>query len=411
MSDKTGTLIKNEMTVTSVAFIDHATTAAEVKKSLSKWSENSALVALHRASILCNDAVFDPSSLGKPVEERVTQGNSTDSTILKLAEAARPGELVRSKYPKIAHVAFNSFMISMHNDGTEAKSSLLLIKGAPDVLLSKCSRYISHETDNVCDLDKDAIDRLSKLQEKFSRNAERVVMLCERAYVPIGSPSAPGFEEELLENALSELTVIGLVGNFDPHRPETPQTVATCRRAGVRFFMMTGDFGLTGAAIARQVGIFTNERDADTYSTVVRRRNEGYQEEDLQSLMLEGVQISQVEDADWDIVCAYEEIVFGRCSQEQKFTIIKQLKQRGLSTAVVGYGVNDALALKAADVGIAMLEGSDVALEAADLVLLGSFHSIIESIRLGRLVFQDLQKVIAYLLPAGSWSEIWPVSC
>lgn len=411
-SDKTGTLTKNEMTVTSVAFIDHATTAADVKETLSEGSENLALVALHRASILCNDAVFDPLSLGKPVEERLTQGNPTDSAILKLAEAAKPGEPVRSQYPKVAHVAFNSknrFMISMHSNGAEEKSSLLLIKGAPDVLLSKCSRYIAHETGQVCDLDKPALERLSKLQEKFSRNAERVVMLCERAYVPIGSPSASGFEEELLENALSELTVIGLVGIFDPPRPETPQTVATCRRAGVRFFMMTGDFGLTGAAIARQVGIFTNERDADTYSTVVRRRNEGYLKEDLQSLMLEGKQISDLEDADWDIVCAYEEIVFGRCSPEQKLTIIKQLKQRGLSTAVVGDGVNDAPALKAADVGIAMVEGSDVALEAADLVLLGSFHSIIEGIRLGRLVFQNLQKVIAYLLPAGSWSEIWPV--
>lgn len=211
-SDKTGTLTKNEMTVTSVAFIDHATTAADVKRTLVEGSDNLALAALHRASVLCNDAVFDPLSLGKPVEERLTQGNPTDSAILKLAEAAKPSEPVRSHYPKIAHVAFNSknkFMISMHNDGTEARSNLLLIKGAPDVLLTKCSKYISHKTGKVCDLDQPALDRLSKLQEKFSRNAERVVMLCERAYVPVGSPSASGFEEELLENALSELTVIG----------------------------------------------------------------------------------------------------------------------------------------------------------------------------------------------------------
>ena len=145
----------------------------------------------------------------------------------------------------------------------------------------------------------------------------------ERAYVPIGSPSTSGFEEELLENALSELTVVNFVRIFDPPRPQTPQTVAPCREAGVRFFMMTGDFGPTGAAIARQVGNLTNEHDADTYSTVMRRSNEGYLKEDLQSLTLEGKWISELEDAHWDIVCAYEEIVFGRCSPEQKLTIIK----------------------------------------------------------------------------------------
>jgi sodium/potassium-transporting ATPase subunit alpha len=186
-SDKTGTLTKNEMTATSVAFIDHATTAAATKQMLGEASENVALVALHRASILCNDAVFDPLSLGKPVEERLTQGNPTDSAILKWAEAARPGDPVRSRYTKIAHVAFNSknkFMISLHNDSAQDESKLLLVKGAPDVLLTKCTTYFSYETGKICELDKDALDCLSRLQEKFSRNAERVVMLCDARTFP-----------------------------------------------------------------------------------------------------------------------------------------------------------------------------------------------------------------------------------
>ena len=130
-------------TVESVAFIDHATTTIEVKQMLSEGSDNPTLAALHRASNLCNDAVFDPLSLGKPVEKRLTQCNSTDSTILKMAEAAKPGEQVRHQYRNIAHVCFNSknkFIVSMHSNGAEEKSSLLLIKSASDVLLSKCSR-------------------------------------------------------------------------------------------------------------------------------------------------------------------------------------------------------------------------------------------------------------------------------
>jgi sodium/potassium-transporting ATPase subunit alpha len=108
-------------------------------------------------------------------------------------------------------------------------------------------------------------------------------------------------------------------------------------------------------------------------------------------------------------VSRYEEVVFARTTPEQKLRIVNELKDRGNIVAVTGDGVNDSPALKAADVGVAMVSGSDVAIEAADLVLLGSFASVTDGIRLGRLVFQNLQKVIAYLLPAGSWSEIWPV--
>lgn len=125
--------------------------------------------------------------------------------------------------------------------------------------------------------------------------------------------------------------------------------------------------------------------------------------------MLEGAQLAGLDQGDWDIICNYEEIVFARTTPEQKLRIVTELRARHNVVAVTGDGVNDAPALRAADVGVAVAGGSDVAIEAADLVLMDSFTSLIEAIRLGRLVFQNLQKVIAYLLPAGSWSEIWPV--
>jgi sodium/potassium-transporting ATPase subunit alpha len=126
-------------------------------------------------------------------------------------------------------------------------------------------------------------------------------------------------------------------------------------------------------------------------------------------LLLEGPSISQLTDKDWDLVCQYEEIVFGRTMPDQKLRIVNELRARDNVVAVTGDGVNDAPAMRAADVGVAVITGSDVALEAADLILMDKFDSIVEAIRLGRLVFQNLQKVISYLLPAGSWSEIWPV--
>ncbi|PHH72306.1 hypothetical protein CDD83_4994 [Cordyceps sp. RAO-2017] len=126
-------------------------------------------------------------------------------------------------------------------------------------------------------------------------------------------------------------------------------------------------------------------------------------------MLLEGPALVTLAPEDWDRVCGYGEIVFARTTPEQKLRIVEEFRRRGSVVAATGDGVNDAPALRAADVGVAVATGSDVAIEAADLVLLDRFDSIVEAIRLGRLVFQNLQKVIAYLLPAGSWSEIWPV--
>ncbi|EMD00784.1 hypothetical protein BAUCODRAFT_144399 [Baudoinia panamericana UAMH 10762] len=419
-SDKTGTLTRNQMTVTSVGFVDSLLTADDAQAALLNQAGTKALSDLRRAALLCNEASFDPETIDKPIAERTIQGNPTDGAILRFADATEspPSSAVRSAHPQLAQIPFNSknkFALTLHETGVaDGGSCLAIIKGAPDVLLPRCTSYISHTDGIMHAFDAEAKTRLSSLQNKLSRNAERVIMLCQRDYTLASSPNR-NMEQELLENCLSNLTIIGVVGIFDPPRPEAKYTVETCRRAGIRFFMMTGDFGLTGAAIARQIGIFSGEAEPDTYATIETRRSssDATGEKQVQysstSLLLEGIEISRLADDDWTVVTGYQEIVFGRCSPEHKLTIINELQKRGFSTAVTGDGVNDSPALKAADVGVAMVNGSDVALEAADLVLLGNFDKIIDGIRLGRLVFQNLQKVISYLLPAGSWSEIWPV--
>ncbi|KAK6529809.1 hypothetical protein TWF281_008968 [Arthrobotrys megalospora] len=427
-SDKTGTLTENRMSVVSVGFVDKYLPLVEAlgcytpSEDIEAASNHAVLTKLHLAAHLCNDATFDPLTKDYPVAERKIQGNATDGAVLRFAETVKAGKLLLDRYPKVFQIPFNSknkWMLTLHNTphlppSSEKQTYMALVKGAPDVLLPKCVSYWSFESGTALPLDEDAKARFSSLQERLSRNAERVILICEREYSPEAVLQSNHFGDEIVERCLCNLTVIGVLGILDPPRTETASTVADCRRAGIRFMMVTGDFGLTGAAIARSVGIFTSDHDPDTYDTIKERREirAGYGHEELssnQALLLEGYQLNLLEKADWDLICSYEEIVFGRTTPEQKLRIVNEFKARGNAVAVTGDGVNDAPALRAADVGIAIAGGSDVALEAADLVLMDRFDSIVDAVRLGRLVFQNLQKVIGYLLPAGSWSEIWPV--
>jgi sodium/potassium-transporting ATPase subunit alpha len=419
-SDKTGTLTENRMAVVTAAFADESMSAADAVVSTS-----TPMRELLRAAAICNDGTFETSSLDVPVTERLVQGNATDGATLKFVESMGDGtsQRLRDANPRVFAIPFNSsnkWMLTLHKPETEKEqdnqieqidepSFLLIVKGASDILLPYCTHYYSHKDNTIQDLDAHAKAQLAALQEKMSRNAERVIMLCQRTITPQQSLGSNAFSDEIRDEGLSNLTLIGLLGIIDPPRKETASTVASCRRAGIRFLMVTGDLGLTGAAIARNVGIFSGPADPDTINTIISRRGSPSDDWSGTSLMLEGPSISQLTDADWDVICAYQEIVFGRTMPEQKLRIVNEFRARHYVVAVTGDGVNDAPAMRAADVGIAVVSGSDVALEAADLVLMDKFDSIIEAVRLGRLVFQNLQKVISYLLPAGSWSEIWPV--
>ena len=208
-----------------------------------------------------------------------------------------------------------------------------------------------------------------------------------------------------------------MVGIIDKPRDGIDKIIAQCREAGIRVFMVTGDFSITAAAIARQIGIFTS----DKYDTIDTMR-EKYQkvksnnlkemmmfEPSLTSLMLTGKDMTKLEESDWRIVTQYNEIVFARTSPAQKLQIVENLQQDKNVVAVTGDGVNDSPALKKAQIGIAMGGGSEVAMEAAQMVLLdNSFNSLVMAIENGRLVFENLRKVIIYLLPAGTFAEIVP---
>lgn len=146
-----------------------------------------------------------------------------------------------------------------------------------------------------------------------------------------------------------------------------------------------------------------------TKSLTMERFDQSHEQPPASSIVLSGPELITLNENQWDQLCRYDEIVFARTTPEQKLRIVREFQSRDAIVAMTGDGVNDAPSLKAADIGIAMGSGSDIAIEAADMVLLESFSAIVEAVQYGRVVFDNLKKTIAYLLPAGSFSEFWPV--
>lgn len=426
-SDKTGTLTKGDMFVNSIAFLDREyKSPEEFYGALNRDGElDFASATLHRAAATCNDASFDATTKHLPVSERSIVGNATDRAILRFVSFNTAGHESERKEATVLEIPFNSknkWMLKVIESAgihgvKDDEAYHALVKGAPDILLHSCTKYWSTESNSVRDLTPAARARFQNLQDTLSARAERVLLLCEKSIKPTAVRDTEAFRTEVTNTVISDLTIIGMLGIIDPPRPEATSTVRQCRAAGVRFFMVTGDYALTASAIARNIGIFTGDNKPDSIDGIqatfaeesAGNSDSGVSAPINRSLLLEGASIEQLSKGDWDVVCAYEEIAFARTTPEQKLRIVTEFRARHNVVAVTGDGVNDAPALRAADVGVAVATGSDVAIEAANLILLDRFDSIVEAMRLGRLVFQNLQKCIAYLLPAGSWSEIWPV--
>ncbi|KAI9330674.1 calcium ATPase transmembrane domain M-containing protein [Zopfochytrium polystomum] len=445
-SDKTGTLTQGKMRVTAVAAVDRSLERLEnadgviaARDTAPRLVEELCVVAR-----LCNGARFElDKEPGVPVSERKVKGDPTDTAILRFVEelggvAAATAAAAHKRMFEIPFNSKNKWMATVVSD--PAGTPLLLVKGAPDFLLSRCTTVMTAAGEYV-PLDDAQRAAVTAVQERWAASGQRVIAVCSRPLAGMQkdfslSAVDVGQLDRLVQAEMQALRLVSLVGIRDPPRAEVPEAIRVIRRAGVRVFMVTGDFIATAAAIARQVGIVSADR-LDGIVDVKRLSKEAEandgdggalraafakpenvkpsleeQKHAPRALALSGAELVDLTDFEWDIVLGrYTEIVFARTSPDQKLKIVTELKKRGDNTvAVTGDGVNDAPALKAADIGVAMGAGSDVAKEAAAMVLMtNDFSSIIVAIENGRLVFDNLKKVILYLMPAGTYTEFMAV--
>lgn len=336
-SDKTGTLTQNRMTVVDV------------------WTPNGQARSLALTiGCLCNDAVL--SYPGK--DGFRTSGDPTETAIVDIAvmEGINKNELER-EMPRVAELPFDSERKLMSTVHPCADGWRVMVKGAPDVLLRRCG------------LEEEYASEAIRHNEAMAERALRVLGV---AYKDVSA-----FPEKISTEALEVgLTFVGLIGMIDPPRVEVKQAVAECHAAGIRPIMITGDHKLTAVAIARELDIF---RDGDRAATGA----------DLDAMSQEMLENSIEQYA-----------VYARVSPEHKMRIVQAWQARGKVVAMTGDGVNDAPALKAADIGCAMgITGTDVAKSAADMILTDdNFTTIVHAVEQGRGIYANIKKSIQYLL-------------
>lgn len=366
-SDKTGTLTLNKMTVKEIYQYNPSgeVDSAPVPQNL---EGDPALEQMMYAAALCNDASFDPDHAGEII------GDPTEGALLYLARGfGIDHEALEDQYPRLFEQPFDSGrkrMTTVHRIGGE---NIAYTKGAVEELLDRCTRVRTPSGEVL--LTEDVRDSILTACHRMSERALRVLGFASRIL-----PQVPEDEETDVE---WELVFLGAVGMIDPPRKEVAKSVHTCREAGIRTVMITGDHRDTALAIAVELGI-CGPGDG----------------------VLTGDELEQMRDEDLDRAVPHT-AVFARVSPADKLRIVRSLQRTGEVAAMTGDGVNDAPALKAADIGVAMGRGgTDVAKDAADMILLDdSFTTIAYAIREGRRVYRNIQKVIQFLL-AGNIAEI-----
>jgi sodium/potassium-transporting ATPase subunit alpha len=357
-TDKTGTLTQNRMHVKRLFLNEcvHSEADAEL--------ERAELDKLLMVATLCNNARL---SADNPAD---TIGDPTEGALLVFAQRYHDVQAYQAGCPRLFEQPFSSKTKRMTTINQVGGQPVACLKGAPDVVFDHCDRIlINGQLQALSAAHKTAyLDAYAE----FARRAERVLLL---AYRDVAPPRASWSEDDVPQQGY---IFAGLISLLDPPRPEVPQAVAAIRAAGIRVIMVTGDYQITAEAIGRQVGIITTPTPS----------------------VITGEQLRALSDAQLDWELEGREIIFARITPDQKLRIVQALQRHDEIVAMTGDGVNDAPALKQADIGVAMgKSGTDVAREAADMVLMDdNFATLEPAIREGRTIYDNLKKSVTYIL-------------
>lgn len=348
-SDKTGTLTQNKMTVKNV-FVDNYVIESSPDK-------NEVFRKLIIGSILCNDATnLNKKEIGDPTE--IALINYGDTLGFYLSD-------IRAEHPRLDEIPFDSDRKLMSTVHVMNGKRIMITKGAVDVLSDRLSFWETHR--GMEDFTSKQKAMLERTNEDFSKNGLRVLAF---AYKELSSDKKIDLEDE------NGLTFLGLISMIDPPREESAEAVKQCIRAGIKPIMITGDHKVTATAIAKQIGILKEDSEA-----------------------VEGMDVDALSDEELESFVEHVS-VYARVSPENKIRIVEAWQKKGNIVAMTGDGVNDAPALKQADIGVAMgITGSEVAKDAASMVLTDdNFATIIKAVENGRNVYANIKKAIQFLL-------------
>ncbi len=394
-SDKTGTLTENRMTVTVLdvagekqdieTLLDDGVAILDAEFDKSAQPPRRSLGLLLRAAALCNDATLQPGNDSSRSLRAI--GDPTESALV--IAAAKLGVIkqeLEDRLPRVGEIPFTSErkrMMTIHQVTSVPDPSMApwheapyvaFTKGAVDSLLEVSDSVWTGE--GLVGLDAELTERIYQSNAKLADAGQRVLGV---AFKPIEKEPTGEYGEEFEQN----LTFVGLIGMLDPPRPEVKEAVSTSRSAGIRPIMITGDHPLTAKHIADKLGISTNGN------------------------ILTGTDLTTMSRVDLS-ESVQDVSVFARVSPENKLDIVKALQDNGEVVAMTGDGVNDAPALKKADIGVAMgITGTDVSKEASDMVLLDdNFATIVSAIEEGRVIYDNIRTFITYILSSNT-GEIW----
>jgi Ca2+-transporting ATPase len=387
-TDKTGTLTQNEMTVTGIWLpagrytVSGVGYAPQGKISLDPESEKLPVIPqqssesdLHHLLVavsLCNNARLVPPDADNPNWSII--GDPTEAALRVVAQKGGVDHVAEStRSPRIRELPFESRRKRMSTIHQASGARVAYIKGAPKEMLSLCTQV--HQDGKVYPLDDSLRNRIISANDSYARNGLRVLAVAYRRLsevMPVSKASIM-YDPESIER---DLIFLGLVAMMDPPRPEVAEAVEKCHTAGIRIIMITGDYGLTAESIARRIGILESSHPR----------------------VISGSDLDAMDDATLKDALR-EEVIFARVAPEHKLRVVTALKELGEIVAVTGDGVNDAPALKKADIGVAMgLAGTDVAKEAADMILTDdNFASIVHAIEEGRSVYSNIRKFAVYV--------------